>query len=94
MAEPLTVEWIDAGREAQCQPNAAYPEGVDLLERPEVAAHCITLLPYPAPRCGLWVVRCPRCRKSTHITATGRVDDPRSLSMACFQKPEEAGDGS
>lgn len=79
----LKIEWIDAGREAACPPDPAYPDGVNLVDNPEALAHCVTLLPYPAPRCGLWVVRCERCRKSVHITAAGRVDDPRSISMAC-----------
>ncbi len=30
----LTLEWIDAGREAECPADPAFPQGVDLVEHP------------------------------------------------------------
>lgn len=90
MAGKLTIEWVDAGCEAQCPPDPRYPEGIDLVERPDALRQCMTTLPYPAPQVGVWVVRCERCRRSVHITAAGRADDPRSISVACDPVKEPA----
>lgn len=79
----LTIVWLDGGDEAEYSPNPAYPNGVDLVDNLEARSHCITRLPYPAPRCGSWSVTCRKCRKSVYVTTAGRADDPCSLSVAC-----------
>ena len=79
----LSVEWRDAGREPQCAPNAAYPEGIDVDGSLGAPITCETALPYPAPRCGLYIVRCPICDASVGVTTAGRPDDPRSDKIAC-----------
>lgn len=82
-AKNLTVEWIDRGREPQCAPDANFPTGVDIdLTRGE-AKTCQTALPYPAQRCGYFLVSCSECGFQGMVTTAGRVDDPRSLKIAC-----------
>lgn len=79
----LTVEWIDAGRDPQCEPNPAYPNGKDLDVSNGAAKTCSTQLPYPARRCGHYVVNCTACRMTVAVTTAGRTDDPRSIRLAC-----------
>ena len=80
----FTVQWIDRKRESQCPPNPAYPNGID-IDTSEGKPACKTLLPYPAPRCGLFHVKCDVCSASWVITTAGRPDDPRSVIVACKQ---------
>lgn len=79
----MKVEWIDRGRESACSPNPAYPEGMDVDISGGALISCTTELPYPAMRCGLYVVECPICGMKTGVTTAGRADDPRSLTVAC-----------
>lgn len=78
----FSIAWIDHGREPQCAPDPAYPHGVD-LDMSEGAPNCATELPYPAKRCGLYIVECMTCRVRVGITTAGRPDDPRSVRVAC-----------
>jgi hypothetical protein len=82
----LKIEWIDAGREPQCPADPRWPNGVELIQNEDAAAHCITLLPYPAPRCGVWSITCEKCGKIVVVTAAGRADDPHSIAIACQGK--------
>jgi hypothetical protein len=80
----FTIHWIDREREPQGPPNPAYPDGIDInTTRPGQAA-CKTLLPYPAPRCGLYHVKCDVCGASFMLTTAGRRDDPRSVTVPCL----------
>lgn len=79
----MTIEWIDAGREPQHPPNPLYPDGVDLDFALGVSPACRVDLPYPARRCGQYVVRCDVCGLTSVVTTAGRPDDPRSLTVAC-----------
>lgn len=85
--ERFDLTWIDSGREPQCAPNPNYPDGIDadvtLGQRPA----CRSTLPYPARRCGSYIVRCKRCHMSVAITTAGRPDDPRSIMMPCKELP-------
>ena len=83
MEQAVSVEWIDHGREPKCKPNPAYPDGVDLDASEGAKATCIADLPYPAKRCGLYVVRCQVCGFSVGVTTAGRPDDPKSVKMPC-----------
>ncbi len=83
MANHLQVRWIDAGREPACKPNPAYPDGIDLDLRTEPGPSCSTPLPYPARRCGSFIVRCAVCGLRVAVTTAGRPDDPRSLAVTC-----------
>jgi len=78
------VEFRPSGRgKAQCVPNPEYPNGIALDVSKPGAPSCLVELPYPAPECGAWIVRCKECAMSVAVTAAGRPDDPISLKMEC-----------
>jgi DNA-directed RNA polymerase subunit RPC12/RpoP len=79
----MKIEWIDAGREPSCKPNPAYPDGIDIDLSRGASVRCQTALPYPARRCGAYVVECPVCGIRVMVTTAGRPDDPRSVKIAC-----------
>jgi hypothetical protein len=85
----IEVEWIDAGREPQSAPDPAYPEGIDV----DVSAgrtSCEVDLPYPARRCGYYVLSCGLCGGRFILTTAGRPDDPRSARVPCVTRAPEA----
>jgi hypothetical protein len=83
----FTIEFIDAEHESQSPPDAAWPEGVALIENPEADMHCVTPL-QRAPRCGVWSLTCGKCGKVTVVTVYGRADDPRAIAVACDRRPD------
>lgn len=83
MTDALTVTWIDRKRDPINPPNPAYPNGVDLDISKGAARTCKTDLPYPAKRCGLYVIACEVCGLSVGVTTAGRPDDPRSVVVPC-----------
>lgn len=89
MTHALKVNWIDRGREPQCEPNPDYPDGVDLDTSFGASSSCFTELPYPAKRCGYYLVVCDRCQQSVLITTAGRRDDPRSVKLACMDRTKQ-----
>lgn len=67
---------------AQCAPNPNYPDGKNMdITKGELG--CLIELPYPAPECGIWVVKCKACGLKVGITAAGRHDDPRDVRVPC-----------
>lgn len=85
MASNLEVTWIDHGREPKCEPNPDFPEGQDIdisFGRPS----CSVDLPYPAERCGVFIVKCDVCGLSLGLTTAGRPDDPRTVTVPCLRK--------
>jgi hypothetical protein len=80
---PLKVEWLDHGRTATQPPNPHYPDGMDIDVSDHAWKFCSRVLPYPAPRCGIWLISCDRCSITVAISAAGRIDDPRSVKVAC-----------
>lgn len=76
------IQWVDRGREPQCPPNPAYPLGID-LDRCGDVIKCKATLPWPAKRCGVWIVKCLDCGYVGACTTAGRPDDPRSMTMPC-----------
>ena len=83
MTGKLTVEWIDSGRETECPPNPKHPNGIDVILGKVGSPTCFKELPYPAKRCGLFLIHCSTCGASAAITAAGRPDDPRSVRLSC-----------
>lgn len=82
------VKFVASGRgKAQCPADPRYPEGVDVLVPGD--PHCVVKIPCPAPECGHWVVTCRACRVQVLMTAAGRPDDPRQLTLPC--RTEAAG---
>lgn len=100
----LRVTWHDKGREPQCAPNPAFPDGavVDFAQQgtgvapvvhpygdlyaPVIGATCETRLPYPAARCGTYVIECSKCGLSVACTTAGRPDDPRLARLPCKER--------
>ena len=82
----FTIHWQDAGREPRCAPNPAHPRGIDVDASEGAAATCFAPLPYPARRCGAFLVKCDVCGQTVMITTAGRPDDPRSIKLACNAK--------
>jgi hypothetical protein len=85
--EQFTVRWFDGEREPQCAPNPDYPQGIDLDPMPGRAG-CVAELPYPAKRCGYYVVECNLCGYGLACTTAGRPDDPRSIKIPCAKVAE------
>jgi len=77
------IEWIDHGREPQCSPDPAFPKGKDVDVSRGAMPACTAAVPYPAKRCGAYVVECLNCGLRVAVTTAGRPDDPRSVKMAC-----------
>lgn len=84
-APSFKIEWIDRGREPQNPPNPAYPSGID-VDMSEGKPGCITSLPYPARRCGVYIVECGKCGIRVGVTTAGRIDDPRSVKVPCRER--------
>ncbi len=80
----VTVEFMDFGQSPECQPNPAYPNGIDVDLSHGAKRTCCVSLPYPAPRCGAMIVRCKSCGMSAALTVAGRQDDPRSVKLGCY----------
>jgi hypothetical protein len=81
----FSIKWIDYHREPQCAPDPAYPTGVD-LNVAEGMPSCFVKLPYPAKRCGMYIVECQTCGYRIAVTTAGRPDDPRSVQFPCKKK--------
>ena len=78
------IEFKPSGRgQAQCSPDPAYPNGIAIDASDPNLPSCTVTLPYPAPECGVWMVRCNRCTMSVGVTTAGRVDDPISVKVNC-----------
>lgn len=86
----MKIDWIDSGREPQCAPNPKYPMGIDVDMSDGAAKTCSAALPYPAKRCGAYIVECEKCGQRVAITTAGRPDDPRSAKLACYARELKA----
>ena len=83
MLQSMQVHWIDRGREPQCPPNPLYPDGIDVDCSGGAIATCTVDLPYPARRCGEYLINCETCGQTIVVTTAGRRDDPRTVKIAC-----------
>lgn len=79
----LKVRWIDHGRKPTQKSNPLYPKGIDLDLSKGADMCCAQALPYPAKRCGMFMVTCELCGLKVAISTAGRPDDPRSVKLAC-----------
>lgn len=79
----LHIKWIDRGFEPRNRADPRYPTGIDLDLSDGASVTCRATLPYPAKRCGFYSVTCKLCGFSGLITTAGRIDDPRSVRVAC-----------
>jgi hypothetical protein len=83
MTDQFSIYWDDGRREPQCEPDPRYPNGIALDITRGREPFCIVSLPYPAKRCGLYVVECRICKQRVACTTAGRIDDPISIKIAC-----------
>ena len=81
----MKITWHDNGREPKCLPDPAYPEGKDIRLCDGIEPKCTAQLPYPAKRCGVYIIECERCGNRIGVTTAGRPDDPRSVEIMCRQ---------
>jgi len=79
----LSVHWVDRGVEPKCPPDPRFPYGMDINGAQKGERSCFTKLPYPARRCGYYLVGCDACEQTVMITTAGRPDDPRSVRIPC-----------
>lgn len=77
------IQWVDGKREPSCAPDPAFPKGKHIALPPEIRRGCKVDLPYPAKRCGYFVVHCKQCETTVIITTAGRPDDPCSADIPC-----------
>lgn len=77
------TDWVDQHRESTYPANPSYPHGSAIDVALDAAHACRVQLPWPAARCGLWVVTCRACGYAISLTTAGRADDPRSVRMPC-----------
>lgn len=80
------VHWHDSGKEPECAPNPEYPNGIDLDCAMGAERACTVRLPYPARRCGSYLIECSECGMSVVCTTAGRPDDPRSIKLPCKER--------
>lgn len=86
LREPFKITWLDAKREPKEPANPDHPEGLDVDVSAGAARACVVSLPYPADRCGSYVIICNTCGRTAACSTAGRDDDPRSIKIACKEK--------
>lgn len=82
-AKQFLVQWVGRGYEPQHKPNPAYPNGIALDIAGAAEQSCVCELPYPAARCGNYVIGCKLCGIKVMCSTAGRHDDPRSIKLPC-----------
>jgi hypothetical protein len=84
MMSKFRIKWVDHGvGKSTREPNPAYPDGVDADCSRGAERSCTAQLPYPAEGIGMHIVECTECGFRAAITAAGRADDPRSVTIPC-----------
>ena len=79
------VVFLDSGRTSECKSDPKFPEGQPINLAPNaIVKTCSRNLPYPAPRCGVYQIRCLKCGYTAAVTVAGRADDPRMVTMPCY----------
>ena len=81
----IDVKFLDSGREPQSKADPRWPNGkpVNLAPHIPIDRTCTRNLPYPAPRCGVYQIKCRKCGFIAAITVAGRPDDPRTVTLPC-----------
>jgi hypothetical protein len=86
----MKIEWRDGGRESRCESNPNYPDGVVLDGTRKGQRSCRADLPYPAKRCGVYIVECEICGIRFAVTTAGRRDDPKAIILPCKEPIKSA----
>lgn len=79
----IDVTFLDSGHEPREKPDPAYPNGRDIRLCTAVQKSCGFNVPYPAPRCGVYSIKCSDCGIVVAVTVAGRPDDPRTVTIPC-----------
>jgi hypothetical protein len=79
----ILVDWVDQHRPPKHPPDPAWPNGAAIDVALNALRACRLELPYPAARCGLWVITCKQCGYAMSLATTGQADDPRSVRVPC-----------
>lgn len=87
-SKQFTIVWRDSEREPRCAPDPAYPSGKDIDASTGLHQSCIVDVPYPARRCGIYLIKCLLCEISVAVTTAGRPDDPKSVRFDCKERSE------
>lgn len=86
MTGDFEIKFVPSGRGlAQCRPDPNFPDGRE-MQAGGGGPSCTITFPYPAPECGWFRVQCRRCFFRIVVSAAGRVDDPKSLTIPCVVK--------
>jgi len=86
----LTVTWVQTDwRKGAGKVNPLCPKGIEVDVSGGAKHTCSAELPYPAPCIGYYLVVCERCGLKVGVTAASRVDDPRSIRVACKPRKKE-----
>lgn len=75
----LKAKWIDGHREPQCSPDPTFPDGIDVIALSGLGPACQTDLPYPAKRCGHFVVTCTMTDSLAATTRAMSLADVSSI---------------
>lgn len=78
----INVTWVNRGFEPRAAADPRYPDGMH-LDISQGRKACTATLPYPARRCGYYIVECQRCDTRSIVSTAGRRDNPRSIKIAC-----------
>lgn len=82
----VEIKFYPSGRgKARNKPNPRYPNGQDIVVLPPKyeGPTCKFALQYPAPECGHFIIDCLLCGVRGAVTAAGRPDDPKSITIPC-----------
>jgi hypothetical protein len=82
-AGQFLVDWIDLHRSSDAPADPAWPCGSAIDVALDALTACRLELPWPAERCGLWIVTCRRCGFHIRLETAGRADDPCSVKIPC-----------
>ncbi len=88
----ITIIWKGTGRTATSRSVPRWPDGIDLDLTADETRRCRVRLPYPAPEVGAHLLVCRHCGVRVAVTAAGRPDDPRSVTIPCRAISEECRD--
>lgn len=80
----LKVDFVGVGEKARCAPDPRYPYGLDVDLSNGSGITCVVRLKYPAPEIGFHRIECLICGLRTALSAAGRADDPRQITLSCL----------
>jgi hypothetical protein len=86
----IEITFASEHRKATSPPDPKFPDGrdFDLTGGIAIRMACLVELPYPAKCCGKWILKCRDCGFSAVITAAGRRDDPRKITLPCKRRDD------